>query len=173
MTSIPRTPTTDAQTSLAPSAPQRDARLRVKSEQRATGHVDGAWWPCSRDLAAELPELLEALGTPWGPWERVTYNLAAWEPVARKVVIDGVRIRVEGFNSQPPETVTVIGGQGRGRLTLLVVPPEAAPVSARASLTAAAQGGNTDGVDRLLGFVDTADMAASTQRWELDGGMVR
>lgn len=173
MTSIPRTLTIDTPTSLAPSASPGNARLRVKSEQRATGHVDGAWWPCSRDLTAELPQLLEALGTPWGPWERVTYNLTTWEPVARKLVVDGERIRVEGFHSQPPETVTVIGGQGRARVTLLVVPPEAAPVSARASLTAASRAGNRDGVDRLLGFVGTADMAASTQRWELDGGTVR
>ncbi|MBB3663635.1 MULTISPECIES: DUF5994 family protein [Prauserella salsuginis group] len=170
MMSIPHTPTIDT---LAPSAPRRHARLQVKSEQRATGHVDGAWWPCSRDLTAELPELLEDLATTWGPCERVTYSLPMWEPVARKLVVDGRRVRVEGFNSQPPETVTVIGGQGRGRLTLLVVPPETAPASARASLAAASQGGNTDTVDRLLGFVDTADMAASTQRWELDGGLVR
>ncbi|WP_253863303.1 DUF5994 family protein [Prauserella halophila] len=169
-------PASPLPTSSLPAQSRRNARLRVKSESRATGHVDGAWWPCSRDLAAELPELLTALGSQWGPWERVTYNLTMWEPAARKLTVGDSRIRLEGFRSQQRETVTVVGGYGHVRLTLLVVPPEAAPASARASLAAASQGGNTDGIDSLLGSGDSADAEESeesAERWELDGGRVR
>ncbi|GAA1197955.1 DUF5994 family protein [Prauserella alba] len=161
MMSIPHTPGVGTPVP-ATSVPLPNVRPRVTTEPLPTGHVDGAWWPCSRDLAAELPELLDALGSQWGPWERVTYNLTMWEPVARgRLVVDGHRIRAEGFHSQRPETVTVIGDHGRCRLTLLVVPPEAFPASARASLADASQRG------------DPAEMAMSTQRRELDGGRVR
>ena len=30
-------------------------RLRLKPKAPRTGYVDGAWWPRSHDLAAELP----------------------------------------------------------------------------------------------------------------------
>jgi hypothetical protein len=32
--------------------------LRLRPTAPTTGHVDGAWWPRSQDLAAELPALL-------------------------------------------------------------------------------------------------------------------
>lgn len=40
-------------------------RLQLKPEGPTTGFVDGAWWPRSRDLAAELPSLATALRTGW------------------------------------------------------------------------------------------------------------
>jgi hypothetical protein len=35
--------------------PDTDVRLRVKPAAPRSGHLDGSWWPRSRDLAAELP----------------------------------------------------------------------------------------------------------------------
>ncbi|MFS8102185.1 DUF5994 family protein [Lentzea alba] len=40
--------------------------------------VDGAWWPRSSDLAAELPPLIAALAGRLGRATRVTFNLTAW-----------------------------------------------------------------------------------------------
>src|SRR5690242_271557 len=39
-------------------APPRALRLRLKPKAPTTGWVDGGWWPRSRDLAAELLDLL-------------------------------------------------------------------------------------------------------------------
>jgi hypothetical protein len=36
-------------------------RLRMKPRGPVTGFVDGAWWPRSRNLAAEVPALLAEL----------------------------------------------------------------------------------------------------------------
>lgn len=149
-----------------PSGPHTSSsspRLRVKPPAPTTGYVDGAWWPRSRDLPAELPALLEQLAA---KVERVTYNLTAWPPARRRIVHEGRLIRLEGFRSQHADTVTVIGI--RHRLTLLVVPPETEPVLAERILTAAAHADNTDDIETLLTQPESGDIA--TQRWELDGG---
>lgn len=151
------------------------SRLRLKPAGSVSGHVDGAWWPRSRDLAAELPALLEVLATRPGTIERVTYNLTTWTSVPRRLVIGGRAVRLEGFRSQPPHAVTVTG-QGRQRLTLLTLLPDMPKAAAHEALMRAARRDNADSTDMLLSpsrvagaeFSDTA-----TQRWEVDGGRVR
>jgi hypothetical protein len=118
------------------------------SAQAATGFVDGGWWPRSRDLAAELPALVAALSRRLGPVERVSYQLADWDPSVRKLKIDGHFARLGGFRSQRPHTVDILGSQLR--LTLLVVPPETADQAGKRSLAAAGQEGNTDPIADLL-----------------------
>ncbi|TVT17183.1 hypothetical protein FNH06_32465 [Amycolatopsis acidiphila] len=125
--------------------------MQLKPKVPTTGYVDGAWWPRSRDLAAELPALLAVLAVRPGRIERVTYNLTTWQPVGGRLPLDGQVIRLEGFLSQQADTVTV-SGQGRQRLTLLVVPPETPPEAAHEVLMRASQRGNDDPVAALLAF---------------------
>src|SRR6476620_8200001 len=63
--------------STLPTVPTID-RLNLKPESATTGFVDGAWWPTSRDLAAEMPSLIAALADRVGTVERVSYNIDAW-----------------------------------------------------------------------------------------------
>ena len=123
-------------------------RLCLKPESATTGFVDGALWPASRDLAAEMRSLLDALGDQAGPVERVSYNIDAWNAVPRKVRVDGKVVRMGGFRSQPAATLKVVG-EGRA-LTLLVVPPETDQQAAHRVLAAASENGNTEGIDALL-----------------------
>ena len=95
----------------------------MKPAGSPAGFVDGAWWPRTADLAAELPDLLAALTGRLGLAERVTYHLTAWDPPGRRLVVDGRVVRPEGFRSQHPDTLSVIGAGGWRRLTLLTVPP--------------------------------------------------
>ena len=106
--------------STLPTVPTID-RLSLKPESATTGFVDGAWWPTSRDLAAEMPSLLAALGDRAGVVERVSYNIDAWNAVPRKVRVDGHVVRMGGFRSQSAATLKVLGEPRT--LTLLVVPP--------------------------------------------------
>ena len=124
-------------------------RLRLKPKAPTSGYVDGAWWPRSRDLSAELPALLAVLAIRLGRIERVIYNLTGWRPAERRLMFEERAVRLEGFRSQHPDTVTVTG-QERHRLTLLVVPPEADPAAAHRALMAAAQRGNADRTEVLL-----------------------
>ncbi|RSN63305.1 hypothetical protein DMH01_12005 [Amycolatopsis sp. WAC 04182] len=130
--------------------PEHVARLRLKPKAFATGHVDGAWWPASRDLAAELPFLLVVLAVQLDHVERVTYNLTAWPSTPPRLVVESGKVRLEGFNSQHPATVTVIGTAGRRRLTLLVVPPETEPDLAHRLLMTAAHRDSVDDIETLL-----------------------
>jgi hypothetical protein len=123
-------------------------RLSLKPESATTGFVDGAWWPASRDLAAEMPALLDALGDQVGPVERVSYNIDAWNAVPRKVRVDGHVVRMGGFRSQSAATLKVLGE--RRTLTLLVVPPETDEQAAHHILATASEAGNIDGVDALM-----------------------
>ena len=58
-------------------------RLRLKPKAPRTGYVDGAWWPRSHDLAAELPTLVEVLAVRLGPVGRVAYSIGAWDTPPR------------------------------------------------------------------------------------------
>ncbi|MCF6425500.1 MULTISPECIES: DUF5994 family protein [Amycolatopsis] len=150
-------------------------RLRLKPKGSVAGYVDGAWWPRSRDLAAELPALLAVLAIRPGTIERVTYNLTTWTSVPRRLLIEGSAVRMEGFRSQPPCTVTV-AGQGRQRLTLLILPPDAPEATAHETLMRAARRDNADSPDTLLAPRRAAGGEFSdgaTERWEVDGGRVR
>lgn len=126
-------------------------RLNLKSESATTGFVDGAWWPASRDLAAELPALVAALPDRVGPVERVTYNIDAWNAVPRRVRVDAHVVRMGGFRSQKAATVNVVGE--RRVLTLLVVPPETDEQAAHRILATASEDVNAEGVDALMATV--------------------
>lgn len=124
-------------------------RLRMKPDGAARGHVDGGWWPRSRDLAAELPSLVSALGVWLGQVARVSYHLDRWGLVARKVLVEGRDVRAEGFRSTDRHTIMVIGSDSR-RVSLLVVPPGVPGGVARAVLRSAAGSDSTASVADIL-----------------------
>jgi hypothetical protein len=125
------------------------ARLELKpASDGPTGFVDGGWWPRTRELPAELPELQAVLADRLGPIERVSYRLSDWEQAERRIVVDGALVHLGGYLGRPVGTVDVIAASGR--VTLLVVPPDTAPGAAHRALGAAAQPGNADRVADLL-----------------------
>jgi hypothetical protein len=149
MMSGPHTAIATPLASTATEPPQHTLRLRIKPKAPTTGFADGAWWPRSRDLSAELPALLAAPVFGPGAAERVSYNLTAWQPTGRRQTIDGHTVRLEGFRTQHPDTVTVTW-QNRQRTTLVVVPPATDPATAEHTLATASQPGNTASPKALL-----------------------
>jgi hypothetical protein len=131
------------------SPPEHTPRLRLKPKAPHSGYVDGAWWPRSDDLAAELPDLLAVLSVRLGRIDRVMYNLNEWAKAPRKLATGGRRVRLDGYQRQPTNTVEVLG-LNRNRIALLVVPPNADPDQAHATLMAAATPSNDTTVDSLL-----------------------
>ena len=124
-------------------------RLQLKPESTAaTGFVDGGWWPRSRDLGAELPDLLAALKARIGPVERVSYHLGDWDDTERAIAAGGNVVRLSGFRSQAAGTIDVLAS--RLRMTLLVVPADAASESAHDVLAVAGRRDNADDVASLL-----------------------
>jgi len=130
--------------------PTGDLRLDMKPVGSTTGFVDGAWWPYSTELATEIPALLAAITGRLGSIERVSYNLAGWASASRRVDAGGIRVRLDGFRTRPPDTIDVSGVNDH-RVTLLVIPPTTDQAAAQDIMRRASTDGNTDSTDTLLG----------------------
>ena len=131
------------------NSPEHTPRLRLKPKAPHSGYVDGAWWPRSDDLVAELPDLLAVLSVRLGSIDRVMYNLDEWAKVPAKLATGGRRVRLDGYQRQPKNTVEVLG-LNRNRIALLVARPNADPDQAHATLMAAAAPSNDSTVESLL-----------------------
>ncbi|MFI7602423.1 DUF5994 family protein [Actinoplanes sp. NPDC049681] len=128
-------------TSVAPAAPPLDdaVRLRLDPHPSRTTVLDGAWWPRSTDVVAELPSLVEALAGLRGETTHVLLNTAEWDlPHPRRAAVGHRAVRLGWFTSQPAGLVTIICEYGHDRFDLLVVPPDASRASADIASTAAA-----------------------------------
>ena len=130
--------------------PENTPRLRLKPKAATTGHVDGAWWPRTDDLAIELPDLLAVLSVRLGAVDRVLFNLAEWATVPRRLTTGGRAVRLDGYRRQPASTLQVLGANGGDRILLLVVPPHSEPDAAHEAMMTAAAPGNASTVDDLL-----------------------
>jgi len=77
------------ETKLLPDAIHRavqpgTAILRLQTTHDRQGVLDGAWWPRSRDIGAELPALIAALAEYAGPVTRVGLDADAWEELTTR-----------------------------------------------------------------------------------------
>ncbi|MEY8015577.1 DUF5994 family protein [Mycobacterium servetii] len=129
--------------------PVHTPRLRLKRKAPQSGYVDGAWWPRSSNLTAELPDLLSVLSVRLGPIGRVIYNLSEWVTPPAKFVTDGRTVRLDGYRLQPANTVEVLGFD-HNKIVLLVVSPRAEPNQAHAIMMTAASFDNISPVEGLL-----------------------
>ncbi len=160
-----------------PTPPEHTPRLRLKPKAPHTGYVDGAWWPHSDDLTAELPDLLAVLSVRFGPIDRVLYKLNDWAEAPAELATGGHAVRLDGYRLQPPNTVEVLG-LNRSRIVLLVVPPHTDPDRAHATMMAAAAPDDDSTVDGLL-MISLRDResrtqrAAAQERWDSGSGTVR
>jgi hypothetical protein len=129
--------------------PEHTPRLRLKPKAPPSGYVDGAWWPHSEDLTAELPDLLSVLSVRLGPIGRVVYNMSEWATPPKRLAAGGRPVRLDGYHLQPASTVEVLG-LDRNKIVLLVVSPHAEPDQAHAIMMTAASPHNASPVERLL-----------------------
>ena len=111
------------------------ARLRVTPDRLASEHIDGACWPRSTELAAELPALLSLLSDRLGQVVGVGYRRDGWRDTPPQVDIARQPVQLMGFTSDEPASVIVIGQDGH-HLTLRVIAPETSDQAAREALAA-------------------------------------
>ncbi|BAX96264.1 hypothetical protein MSTE_00929 [Mycobacteroides stephanolepidis] len=149
-------------------------RLRLKPKAPPTGHVDGAWWPYSRDLMGELPQLLRILSVRLGSIDRITYQVSEWSTVSRRILFRNRLTHLNWSLSQPVNTISAEGADG-AHLTLLIVPPDTEALPAHTTMMAAAAPGNTATVAQLLPANRTEpgtwiDTFAAQSQWDSEGG---
>ncbi|WP_371616693.1 DUF5994 family protein [Streptomyces sp. NBC_00454] len=155
-------------------AAELPARLSLTPKTMLAGQLDGAWWPRSRDLGAELPPLAAALEEPWGRITRVTVNPTRWPAVPHTVPADGRTLHVAWFTEQDPDKLILLS-YTVGRWDLLVIPPETEPAAAARLMAAAAIPGSvlTAGVlmanEAAIGR-GIRDALRQESGWESEGG---
>ncbi|KQV22254.1 MULTISPECIES: DUF5994 family protein [unclassified Kitasatospora] len=124
-------------------------RLMLERTRGRDGLFDGAWWPRSTDLGAELPDLISALAAhPGGRILRVGLDPAGWHHLPIAVDANGLAVRVSWCTSSAG-TITLTRAT-QDQLLLLVVPPgTVAAVAARAMAGAAATSNHTPAAELL------------------------
>ncbi len=127
---------------------ERGTRLQLKPFRRAAEHVDGAWWPRSRHLAEELPDLVASVSDRLGRVVMIGYRRNGWDDTPALVEIAGETVELLGFTSDEPTSVILIGADGR-HLTLHVIRPDTGEEAARQALDDAR--GIADGGDPPAG----------------------
>lgn len=134
-----------------------EARISFRQPVGESGYIDAAWWPRSRDLAAELPALFDVLWTAYRDVDRVSYNLPFWEPTPRRMHIDERVVRVCGFHIQDPLVLTVFDSSDDEHIDILVVRPEADADFAERVLRLAGGVGSIERPDRILKLAATPE----------------
>jgi hypothetical protein len=130
--------------------PAPPPRLSLAPTGSAPALLDGAWWPRSRDLHAELPALAAVLDPLWGRITRITVNPARWPAVPRKVSVAGHVMKVGWFRAEQDPHELLLLSYHAGRWNLLVVPPETDPVPAAWLMAAASDPRRTETAGRLM-----------------------
>ncbi|MEU3253165.1 DUF5994 family protein [Streptomyces sp. NPDC006997] len=150
-------------------------RLSLAPAGSAPLLLDGAWWPRSRDLAAELPSLTAVLDPLWGRITRVTVNPAQWPVVPRKVPVAAHVVKVGWFRFEQDEHELLLLSYHAGRWNLLVVPPQTPPAAAAWLMAAVSDPRRTATASSLV--ADAARLTATTEVdrageavWESEGG---
>ncbi|MEV6035781.1 DUF5994 family protein [Nonomuraea sp. NPDC052116] len=170
-------------------APLRSASSvtpRVDSELRLSLHpvlersavVNGAWWPYSRDAAAELPDLIAAVDQ---RLQRTTLLVGvhrdAWRRVPCRIPARGRTVRIGGFRHGDPHVIVLFFASDEP-VALLIIPPDTAVGPAEAALELTAQ--NTadltgDAIFALAHLPSDPALRAtadSMARWESESGSV-
>lgn len=125
-------------------------RLELEPTMSREGVFDGAWWPRSNHVLAELPDLITALGAHFGRIVRVGLDTSAWDGVPRSVPANGLTIRINWFTGSDA-TISVTRGF-QDHFLLLVVPPGTASATAASAMAgASATGNHTPAAELLLG----------------------
>lgn len=127
------------------------ALLRLETTASREGILDGAWWPRSRDIAAELPALVSALTEHLGPITRVGLDVAAWEELPARLMVDDRVVRIDSF--PVGDDTVLITRADQDHFSLLVVPPHATLEAARAAMAQAVRADNVTQAEQIL--IDT------------------
>ncbi|MET7976796.1 DUF5994 family protein [Streptomyces mirabilis] len=112
-------------------------RLQLTPPGTAPALIDGAWWPRSRDLTAELFALTDVLDPLWGRITHVTVNPTFWPVIPRKVPVQGHVVKVGWFKAEQDPHKLLLLSYTAGRWDLLVIPPETDDVTAARLMTTA------------------------------------
>jgi hypothetical protein len=147
----------DISTAALHAVPDPDeARLvLLDTEKNQVTTLDGAWWPRSTNLAADLPSLVAEFRRRGVRITRVSYHPQLWDPASRKVRVGDRVVRLGWFRTIDPHLVSLTGSN-RERVELLVVPPDTGSATAARAMALAATRGNRSSPTVVLAAADAS-----------------
>lgn len=149
------------------------ARVQLKTAETKTGYVDGAWWPHSTDLAAELPHLITAIAGRLDSIHRVVYQPGEWTPTPQQLAHAGRSVRLDGNRHGTAHTIEILGASDR-RQILLIIPPRTDPHRAGAVMAMACRVDDESTIDQLLAQLPgRTGRAAALRQWRSSGTIRR
>jgi Family of unknown function (DUF5994) len=138
-----------------------------------SGHLDGAWWPQSRDLQSEFADLVDHFPVLAGRIQRLLFSRPDWDAApeggasARRVHAARGPVKVDSFPSDDTHLIVLKMGSGR-RLRLLVVPSDTEPDRARQTMDQAVDSDNTENPKQLLGLDGQDQGGIGVHVWDDD-----
>lgn len=132
-------------------------RLELIDPVSARTTLDGAWWPRSSDLTTELAPLLEELSRRGIRATRVAFNPGSWAAAPRRLQVGDRTVRLGWFRHLDPQLLNLTGDLRRGRVDLLVVPPDTTKADARRAFAAATDRANSAEPTVLLHDLDAPE----------------
>ncbi len=111
-------------------------RLYLAPESTVPRRIDGAWWPRTFDLLAELPSLLSGLPRAWGQIVSVLVNGTGWAGAPGRMLVCNQVVRLRRTATARTPSTIVLMAPAHGRRDLLVVPPEATEQAAESVMSA-------------------------------------
>lgn len=159
------TPTTSAP---APGAAGRGPlRLRLMTAP-GSGHLDGGWWPRTRDLPTELADLAGHFPARRGRVTGIHYSTRHWDGAVGGVRVHDAVVLLGSSGGYDGDHVDVRTTDGT-TLRLLVVPPDFSDADGEDALLASTTPGNShSGRDLLETITDEVDVDPS-DRWADSG----
>lgn len=155
-----------------PVGPQADTRPRLALTPAGPwSRLNGAWWPRSDDLSAELPSLIVELDRAWGRITRAAVHGPAWSGLRHDLPASSHSVHVSWYDStQGPHAISLFSYR-IGSWELLVVPPATDPRHANLLMAAAARPGNHQAAATLLADgPERADVPHRVRTWHGRGG---
>lgn len=156
--------TTATAPSTSSAATPGQLRLRL-TEHQGRDHLDGGWWPHSRDLGVELRELVDGFPPERGRVVRTLYSPPDWEAGApRDLTVAAGRVKV-GFFPHDDTHLVHLTMSDRSVWRLVVVPSDFAADQGEEALLAAATPGNRHDAGDLLHTVEDETASVPADHW--------
>lgn len=152
----------------ARAAERGSLRLRLTDVLSRHDHLDGGWWPRSRDLSVELADLIDHFPQHFGRVGRVLVSPPDWEPSPRRLPVRGRMVKVGSFPSDDTHLICLTTSDGT-YLRLLVVPHTFNEADGSEALLAASTRGNAFSATELLREVTDQPEVDPYDQWHLDG----
>ncbi|WP_092800897.1 DUF5994 family protein [Rhodococcus globerulus] len=107
-------------------SPTRTPRFLLRGQGAVKSHVDGAWFPWTTNVTAELHDLISALSLRLGPITRVAFDWNTVSTAQRRIdAVDGLEVRGP-YPGQPVDLMYLDDIYGR-QLVLMMIPPYVDP----------------------------------------------